>query len=93
MGLFPPLGWNTWCSEASCEQHHSKGKLHDVCNETEIKQVADAMISNGMFQLGYRYINLGQHLKLLDIVITLLCIFLCPCETDDCWGATKRAEV
>ena len=31
----PPLGWNTWCTSASCYQPSIKGKskLHDNCSE------------------------------------------------------------
>ena len=50
----PPLGWNTWktCGEETCG--------HDVCNEREVKAAAEAMLSNGMHDLGYNYINLDD---------------------------------
>ncbi len=32
----------------------------DVCNENEIKSIANALISNGMYDLGYRYISLDD---------------------------------
>ncbi|XP_065845536.1 uncharacterized protein [Oscarella lobularis] len=60
LGLFPPLGWNSWCTWASCGQKGASGKMHDVCNETEIRSVAEAMLSNGMHALGYEYINLDD---------------------------------
>eukprot|EP01102_Stenamoeba_stenopodia_P001079 TRINITY_DN1094_c0_g2_i1.p1 TRINITY_DN1094_c0_g2~~TRINITY_DN1094_c0_g2_i1.p1 ORF type:complete len:418 (-),score=69.49 TRINITY_DN1094_c0_g2_i1:110-1363(-) len=52
LGLTPPMGWNTWCTGGSCGT--------DYCNQTEIMSVADAMASNGMYELGYRYINLDD---------------------------------
>lgn len=95
VGLYPPLGWNTWCTEASCRQHGKSGKLHDVCNETEIKEVAEAMISNGLFQLGYRYINLGEIpvVKITHSAECILYVFCLSITQDDCWGATERDEV
>ena len=51
VGRTPPLGWNTWktCGEKTCG--------HDICNEAEIKSVAIAMKNNGMYELGYNYVN------------------------------------
>ncbi|MFB9681097.1 glycoside hydrolase family 27 protein [Streptosporangium vulgare] len=40
----PPMGWNTW-NTFGCN-----------INETLIKQTADAMVSNGMRDLGYQYV-------------------------------------
>ncbi|GIF02123.1 glycoside hydrolase family 27 protein [Paractinoplanes rishiriensis] len=40
----PPMGWNTWNTFA-CN-----------INETLIRQTADAMVSNGMRDLGYQYV-------------------------------------
>ncbi len=50
-------GWNSWCTGGACEQpdyvrNASRPSLHDVCNEVEIKQVATAMLSNGMRAAG-----------------------------------------
>ncbi len=50
VGEFPALGWNTWCSVGNCER--------DECSETEVKQVAEAMLTNGMFAAGYKRLNL-----------------------------------
>jgi hypothetical protein len=36
------------------------GPLHDVCSEEMVKSVANAMISNGMRDAGYNYINLDD---------------------------------
>lgn len=54
VGRRPPLGWNTWktCGENTCG--------HDVCNEQEVKSVAQAMLTNGMTALGYDYVNLDD---------------------------------
>ena len=54
VGKPPPLGWNTWktCGEPTCG--------HDICNEAEIKSVANAMATNGLQELGYNYINLDD---------------------------------
>ena len=54
VGKTPPLGWNSWktCGEESCG--------HDICNENEIKSIANAMVDNGMQALGYDYVNLDD---------------------------------
>jgi alpha-galactosidase len=41
----PPMGWNSW-NKFAC----------DGINETVIREVADAMVSSGMRDAGYRYI-------------------------------------
>jgi alpha-galactosidase len=41
----PPMGWNSW-NKFAC----------DSINETVIREVADAMVSSGMRDAGYRYI-------------------------------------
>jgi len=56
----PPLAWNTWCTSSTCFQEHEEKKLHDVCSEEEIKTIAEAIITNGMRDIGYRYINLDD---------------------------------
>ncbi len=52
--LKPPLGWNTWvsCDDTTCG--------HDVCSEKMVKEVAEAMIENGMQALGYSHVNLDD---------------------------------
>lgn len=52
IGRLPFMGWNTWCTSGTCET--------DVCNDVEIKQVAQALLSNGMYDAGYRFINLDD---------------------------------
>ena len=55
-GARPPMGWNTWCTESDC--HDSQ--FFDRCSEKEIKSIAEAMLSNGMHELGYDHINLDD---------------------------------
>ncbi|MCL6592319.1 MAG: carbohydrate-binding protein, partial [Firmicutes bacterium] len=45
----PPMGWNSW----NC--------FHENINETQIKQIADAMVSSGMRDAGYIYLNLDDN--------------------------------
>lgn len=58
VGMRPVMGWNTWCTMGPCS--------NDVCTETEVKEVATAMLSNGMFAAGYTYINLDDCWAALD---------------------------
>ncbi|CAN0913161.1 Alpha-galactosidase 3 [Linum grandiflorum] len=43
----PPMGWNSW-NFFACN-----------INETLIKETADALISTGLAELGYTYVNIG----------------------------------
>ena len=45
----PPMGWNSW------------NVFHGNINETQIKQIADAMVSSGMKDAGYVYLNLDDN--------------------------------
>ena len=64
LGRLPPLGWNTWCTSAACDQPNmpsmTAAGLHDNCSEALVKSVATEMISNGMRDSGYRHINLDD---------------------------------
>jgi hypothetical protein len=44
----PPMGWNSW------------NAFHENINEEQIKQVADVMVSSGMKDAGYQYLNLDD---------------------------------
>lgn len=44
----PPMGWNSW--------NHFEGKVSDAV----VREVADAMASNGMRDAGYVYINIDD---------------------------------
>ncbi|XP_058096305.1 alpha-galactosidase 1-like [Magnolia sinica] len=48
LGLTPPMGWNSW--------------NHFYCsiNETIIRETADALISTGLYKLGYHYVNIDE---------------------------------
>lgn len=48
LALTPPMGWNSWNTFA-CE-----------INEKMIKQMADIMVSSGMKDAGYQYINIDD---------------------------------
>jgi len=48
LALTPPMGWNSW------------NKFGNAINEELIRQTADAMISSGMKDAGYEYINIDD---------------------------------
>ncbi|XP_065190875.1 uncharacterized protein LOC135821804 [Sycon ciliatum] len=52
LGLVPPMGWNTWCTQGLCGL--------DRCNDKEVREIADTMTTNGMKELGYEYINMDD---------------------------------
>ena len=61
LGRLPPRGWNTWCTQGSCHQDFIKrSPLHDNCSEALVKDVASAMISNGMLAAGWEHINMDD---------------------------------
>lgn len=45
----PPMGWNSW------------NVFHENINETQIKEIADIMVSSGMRDAGYIYLNLDDN--------------------------------
>lgn len=47
--LTPPLGWNSW------------NVFHENINEKQIKEIADAMVSSGLRDAGYIYLNLDDN--------------------------------
>jgi alpha-galactosidase len=47
VGLTPAMGWNSW-NFFRCN-----------INETVIKEVADAIVSSGLRDAGYIYVNIG----------------------------------
>jgi len=53
LGSTPPMGWSTWCTNDLCG-------MRDVCTEREVKKRADALVSQGMVQLGYNFIFLDD---------------------------------
>jgi alpha-galactosidase len=53
MAQTPPMGWSTWCTDDVCG-------LLDICTESEVKSIADSLVSSGMRELGYRHILLDD---------------------------------
>ena len=49
VGLTPPLGYNTW-NDLNCNK----------LNEENVRQAADAIISNGLLHAGFEYLNLDD---------------------------------
>jgi alpha-galactosidase len=49
LGLTPPMGWNSW--------NIFGGNI----DENKIKQIADAMVTSGMKDAGYEYVNLDDN--------------------------------
>jgi alpha-galactosidase len=48
LALTPPMGWNSW------------NVFHENINEQQIREIADAMLSSGMKDAGYQYLNLDD---------------------------------
>lgn len=48
VALTPPMGWNSW------------NAFHENINEQQIRQVADVMVSSGLRDAGYVYLNLDD---------------------------------
>ena len=48
LAITPPMGWNSW------------NKFNCGINEALIKQEADAMVSSGMKNAGYQYVNIDD---------------------------------
>lgn len=44
----PPMGWSTW------------NKFHEDIDETKIKTIADALVSTGLRDAGYVYVNIDD---------------------------------
>jgi alpha-galactosidase len=34
--------------------------MHDVCTEAEVQSMATAMLNNGLYDVGFRYINMDD---------------------------------
>ena len=51
------------CHGAKGRERRSQGSLnckHDYCNEHEVLQVADVLVSSGLRDLGWKYVNLDD---------------------------------
>ena len=44
----PPMGWNSW------------NFFHDKIDDSTVRQIADAMVTTGMRDVGYRYVNIDD---------------------------------
>lgn len=49
----PPMGWSTWCTNDLCG-------LRDKCTEWEVRNRADALVSEGLAELGYQWLLLDD---------------------------------
>lgn len=49
----PPMGWNTWCTEDLCG-------ARDICTEKLVREIADAIVSQGLDKLGYQYVTMDD---------------------------------
>ncbi|XP_009397580.2 alpha-galactosidase-like [Musa acuminata AAA Group] len=48
LGTTPPMGWNSW------------NHFHCDINEQLIRETADALVSTGLAELGYQYVNIDD---------------------------------
>ena len=48
LALTPPMGWNSW------------NKFADKIDDKTVREIADAMVSSGMKDAGYVYINIDD---------------------------------
>ena len=55
MARRPPMGWNSWCTDSLCNLAG-----HDPCNEHMVISTVDAMVAQGMPELGYNYVTLDD---------------------------------
>jgi alpha-galactosidase len=53
LGATPPMGWSTWCTNDLCG-------LRDKCTEWEVKMRADALVDQGLSELGYKWLLLDD---------------------------------
>ena len=49
------MGWNSWCTDSLCNLFGA-----DPCSEHMVKSTADAMVSQGLRDLGYTYVALDD---------------------------------
>lgn len=55
MGQKPPMGWNSWCTDSLCNAFGD-----DPCSEHQVKSMVDAMVDQGLVDLGYNYVSLDD---------------------------------
>ncbi len=49
LAMTPPMGWNSW------------NVFHENINETQLREIADALVSSGMKDAGYVYLNMDDN--------------------------------
>jgi alpha-galactosidase len=54
LALTPPMGWNSW------------NTFTDQLCDSLVRQIADSMVSTGMRDLGYQYVNIDDFWQLVD---------------------------
>jgi alpha-galactosidase len=54
LALTPPMGWNSW------------NTFTDQLCDSLVRQIADSMVSNGMRDRGYQYVNIDDFWQLAD---------------------------
>jgi len=54
LALTPPMGWNSW-NTFNCD-----------INEKLIRQIADVMVSSGMKDAGYQFVNMDDELYVTE---------------------------
>eukprot|EP00928_Gymnodinium_smaydae_P016564 TRINITY_DN16231_c3_g1_i1.p1 TRINITY_DN16231_c3_g1~~TRINITY_DN16231_c3_g1_i1.p1 ORF type:complete len:524 (-),score=61.10 TRINITY_DN16231_c3_g1_i1:210-1781(-) len=52
----PPLGWSSWVSLGP-DAHHP---IFDYCDEAVVRHAADAFVSVGLYDAGYRHLHLDD---------------------------------
>ena len=60
----PPMGWNSW-NHFGCKTNCT-AYPNDCISESLIMSIADAIVSSGLVQFGYEYVNLGACTDGLD---------------------------
>lgn len=54
LALTPPMGWNSW------------NTFTDQITDSLVRQIADSMVSTGMRDMGYQYVNIDDFWQLVD---------------------------
>ena len=52
MARVPALGWNSWCTDVACTK--------DYCDEQLVKTQIDAIVDEGLYDIGWRYVTLDD---------------------------------
>jgi len=61
IGRKPPIGWNSWCTgDGILKPSLCNLAGRDPCSESEVKSIADAMVEQGLRDIGYEYVVLDD---------------------------------